>query len=142
MTPSTIWIVLAAFLAVMEMMTGTFYLLVAAFGFCAAGLCAALGFGITFQIMVAAVVSLIGWALVHQFTPAHAHQQAASNPDVNLDIGAGVRIASVNADSTLNVSYRGTNWAAVVEGGPVDLNANYVIVRVEGAKLILSQKPG
>lgn len=140
MTPTTIWIALAAFLAVMEMLTGTFYLLVAAFGFGAAALVAALQGGLPLQIVVSAVVSLIGWVIVYKFTPASAHKTAQTNSDVNPDIGAAVRIANVGEDGSINVTYRGSNWQAAVEGGPVDLHRDYVIVRVDGAKLILAPK--
>jgi membrane protein implicated in regulation of membrane protease activity len=139
MTPTTIWIALAAFLAVMEMMTGTFYLLVAAFGFAAAALVAAFYGSMAVQIVAAAVVSLIGWAIVYKFTQSYAHADARSNPDVNPDIGATVRISAINTDGSLTVHYRGTNWLAVVEHGAPDQEKDYKVIRVEGSKLILEQ---
>jgi membrane protein implicated in regulation of membrane protease activity len=139
MTPWTIWIALAALSAAMEMITGTFYLLVAALGAGAGAMVAYAGLSIAVQIGVAAVVSLAGWGLLYQFGPQQSRKDHRSNPDVNPDIGATVRLAHIKHDAAV-VEYRGALWAAEVENGPPDLHQNYVIIRVEGAKLILAPK--
>lgn len=136
MTP-TFWIVLAAVLAVAEMLTGTFYLLVLALGALAGSVVAYMGMGASLQVLVAAIVAGLGFLGLHKFRPARTRRAAESNPDVNLDIDTLVKIGRIGADGVARVLYRGTEWSARVENAVTQVNVEYRIARIEGATLIL-----
>jgi membrane protein implicated in regulation of membrane protease activity len=135
-----IWIATATMLAVFEMLTGTFYLLVLALGAAAGAAVAGMGASITVQLGAAAVITALGWGALYKFGPRFTRREASGNPDVNPDIGAIVRITEVSDTGTHKVTYRGTTWTARVEHTSAELNRDYIIARVEGATLILHAK--
>ncbi len=138
MSLGAIWFTLAGLLAVGEILTGTFFLLLAACGALAAAGISYLGYNLITQIFVGAIITLLGWFFLYRFRP---RKDAQSNPDMNMDIGAHVKITQVNSDGSVDVSYRGSNWQAVIEDkSPPDLNTTYKIKRIEGAKLILEKE--
>src|SRR5262245_12483158 len=115
MSEDVLWAILGLALVIIELMTGTFYLLVlgiAAFG---AALVAWLGNGFGVQAIVAAVISVAGCYGVHvyrarnmkgQMAPVDAGQPASFESWVDQ----GARRARVR--------YRGASWEAMVEGDP------------------------
>lgn len=140
MTPWLIWIIFATIMAVVEMMSGTFYLLILAGGALAGGAVAGLGLSTSVQILCATLVTLAGWVLLYKFGPQLARAEAHKSADVNPDIGATVRLSELNVAGEQRVMYRGASWAARLDGATPELNRDYVIVSVEGAKLILAPK--
>jgi membrane protein implicated in regulation of membrane protease activity len=114
MANSTIWWVAAGLLVAMELLSGTFYLLMIALGLAAAAVAAQLGAGGSFQFVVAAVVggcAVFGWHL--RQVKIKAQSPAQANVNVNLDIGETVQIEAWNPDGTADVHYRGTRWTAI-----------------------------
>src|SRR6185503_20547549 len=113
MDPALIWAISGLGLVIVELLTGTFYLLmlgVAAFG---AALAAWLGQGFGVQTVVAAVIAGAGCYGVHiyraknlkgQMTPVDAGQPASFENWVDQ----GARRARVR--------YRGASWDALVDG--------------------------
>ena len=140
MTPWMFWIITATCLAVLEMLSGTFYLLVLAVGAGVGAAVAGLGAGLAIQVSAVALVTASGWVALYKFGPHQSRREAASNPDVNPDIGAVVRIAQLSDTGIHKVLYRGTSWGARVEQGQGATGQDYTIVRVEGAVLILCAK--
>ncbi len=139
MTPWTFWIVLAAILAIAEMMTGTFYLLVLALGAVVGALAAVLGLSMTFQVLGATLAAAAGFAALQNYRArVGARAPAAKNPDVHPDIGAVVRIASVDPGGRVCVNYRGADWTARVDGGVVDSTRDYQIAQIDGSVLVLT----
>ena len=121
MAESTIWWLLAGGAVALELVTGTFYLLMLAVGLAAAALAAHFGLALTGQILVAAVmgggaVVLWHWKRSKEAKPA----EAQSNTDVQMDIGETVHVKHWNADATSSVKYRGSQWAVVL----ADTDAN------------------
>ena len=113
MDADILWAILGLALVIIEMLTGTFYLLMlgaAAFG---AALAAWLGQPFPVQAIVAAVISGAGCYGAHLYRAKNATQQMP-----NVDAGQpasfenwvdeGARLARVN--------YRGASWDALVEG--------------------------
>jgi len=87
MADSTVWWLLAGAAVAVELMTGTFYLLMLAIGLAAAALAAHAGAGLPVQLVTAAVVgggAVAGWHL--QRGRRLAAPPATGNPDVNLDV--------------------------------------------------------
>ncbi len=63
------WWILALGLGVLELMTGTFYLLVLAAGCAAGGLAAWFGAGLTVQVLATAAVAIAGWVWLWRRSP-------------------------------------------------------------------------
>ena len=132
-----VWLLIGFGLLIVELVTGTFYLLVlgiAAFGGAAA---AYLGQGFPVQIITTAVVASIGSFLVRVYRTRNAQQQMRpldhSQP-VKFEawVDPGTRVA--------RVLYRGAPWEARVDGdGQVEPGASLYILTVEGNSLTVSR---
>ena len=111
MADSTIWWLLAGVAVAVELVTGTFYLLMLAIGMVAAALAAHLGAPVIVQIVVAALVgggAVVVWHWKRSKSPKPA--QANANSDVQMDIGQTVHVQQWNDDATASVKYRGAQW--------------------------------
>lgn len=133
---STLWWVLAGALVAIELASGTFYLLMLALGAAAAALAAHAGLTATAQTVLAAAVGVgatTAWHLHRRRAPAAA--PAASNRDVNLDIGQHLFVAQWQADGSARVAYRGASWAVRYAGSTLPQAGEHVIVALEGSEL-------
>ena len=140
-TASTGWWVAAAVLVAAELATGTFYLLMLALGAMAAALVAQAGLGSSSQLLAAAAVGggAVGlWHLRRSKQPRPA--DAASNRDVNLDIGGTVHVAHWHADGTARVLYRGAGWDVRFAGSGTPSVGDFVIQAVDGNRLVLDRR--
>lgn len=140
MSEATMWWIVAGVLIGLELATGTFYLLMLAFGLAAAALAASLGASHTVQFTVAAVVGGGAVTLWHFIRSSRTANPSRSNPDVNLDIGNLVHVSHWRADGTARVHHRGAPWDARFEGaeGAAALQpGDYVIRAIDGATLVL-----
>lgn len=111
MADSTIWWLLAGVAVAVELVTGTFYLLMLAIGMVAAALAAHLGAPVIVQIVVAALVgggAVVAWHWKRSKSPKPA--KANANRDVQMDIGQTVHVEQWNDDATASVKYRGAQW--------------------------------
>ncbi len=138
MAESTLWWLLAGTAVGVELVTGTFYLLMLAVGLAAAAVSAHMGGSVPLQIVVAALVSsatVLGWRQYRKSQPSIL--PANANRDVNLDIGETVQVDAWNTDGTSTVKYRGASWTvASVSGGPLAAGPHQV-VEVIGSRLIV-----
>jgi len=138
MADSTLWWLIAGTAVGIELVTGTFYLLMLAVGLAAAAIAAHMGGNFTTQIVVAALVSsgtVLGWRQYRKKQPTSL--PANANRDVNLDIGETVQVDAWNPDGTSTVKYRGASWSvASVSGGPLAAGPHQV-VEVLGSRLIV-----
>jgi membrane protein implicated in regulation of membrane protease activity len=138
MAQSTLWWLLAGTAIGIELVTGTFYLLMLSIALAAAAIAAQLGAGFTVQMLVAACVgagTVTGLRLYKKAQPTNA--PASANRDVNLDIGETVQVETWNPDGTSHVQYRGANWAvSSASGGPLAPGAHQV-VEVVGSRLVV-----
>jgi membrane protein implicated in regulation of membrane protease activity len=142
MAESTIWWLLAGAAVAVELATGTFYLLMLGFGLAAAALAAHAGASITVQLLAAAAVgggAVLGWHLKRSREPQAP--DASVNPDVNLDIGEVVHIASWNADGTASIKHRGANWTAIPVEGAIPVTGPHRVRQVIGSRLVVEQIP-
>ena len=64
---------------------------------------------------------------------------AASNPDVNLDIGQSVQVETWTPDGLAKVQYRGAAWQARFIGPAPAQSGRHVIRAVEGSCLLLDR---
>ncbi len=138
MAQPTFWWLLAGIAIGVELVTGTFYLLMLAVGLAAAAVSAHIGASFTVQIVVAAVVAASTVLGLRYYKNNQASAApASSNRDVNLDIGETVQVDAWNPDGSSTVKYRGANWAvSSVSGGPLAPGPHQV-VEVIGSRLIV-----
>jgi membrane protein implicated in regulation of membrane protease activity len=136
---STIWWVLAGVAVAVELVTGTFYLLMLAIGMAAGAVAAHLGLQTEIQLLIGAVVSAAtvgGWHLLRARRPADL--PATANRDVNLDIGETVQVDAWNADGTATVRYRGASWT-VVAAQDVHVPGRHRVREVSGNRLVVEK---
>ena len=141
MAESTLWWLVTGGAIVVELLTGTFYLLMLAIGLAAAALSAHLGWSTTPQIVVAAVVG--GGAVVtwHRRQTQRRHQDppAQANANVNLDIGETVQVDAWNADGTADVHYRGARWTAIHRQGIMPSPGAHRVAELVGSRLLVDK---
>ena len=140
MAESTLWWLLTGAAVAVELLSGTFYLLMLAIGLAAAALAAHLGVASNLQFVVAALVgggAVVGWHLVRLRRPREL--PAAANRDVNLDIGETVQVTHWNPDGTTMVKYRGAQWTAVPAPGSIPVAGAHRIREVVGSRLVVEQ---
>ncbi|MBK7263000.1 MAG: NfeD family protein [Rubrivivax sp.] len=141
-TAATGWWIAAGMLVAIELLTGTFYLLMLALGCVAAALAAHAGGGTVLQIAVAALVgagATAGWHLKRARAPRSAPSER--NRDVNLDIGERVQVRAWSADGSTQVFHRGANWTARLAPGAAPTSGAHVIVALNGNQLELAPAP-
>jgi membrane protein implicated in regulation of membrane protease activity len=134
-----LWIGLAAFALIGEVMTGTFYLLLVAVALAAGGIIAALGQSREVALIGCAVVALLGLALLRATGVLKKRQVNASrNANVNLDIGQRVQIDHWNENRTARTFYRGANWQVELEAGSAAVSGEHHITEIRGTKLVVA----
>jgi membrane protein implicated in regulation of membrane protease activity len=138
-----IWVVVGFGLVIAELVTGTFYLLVIAFGFFAAGLAAYFNANFIVQAFVGSAVAIAGGWLVHHW---HAAQRLKDAGRSNLlDRGQAVVLESWTNESagTARVRYRGASWdARVAAGDPRPHTGSTLYIEgQEGSTLIVAASP-
>jgi membrane protein implicated in regulation of membrane protease activity len=141
MTDAGVWWLLAGGAVALELVTGTFYLLMLAIGLVAAALSAHAGLPMTTQLVVAAMVgggAVVGWHLKREGSPKPL--DASANRDVNLDIGEEVSVTAWRADGTCSVRFRGANWAAVAARAQDTADIGiFRIIAVHGSRLTITR---
>ena len=134
-----IWLVVSGIFIIAEVLTLTFYLLLAGAGALVAALFAWLEMSVPAQIIAATLVTIVGWIIVHKYRPQNAHPDPQTNPALNMDIGTVVRLSEITPEKKLLVNLRGARWEARVENDPSpDMTREYVIKRIDGSTLILT----
>jgi membrane protein implicated in regulation of membrane protease activity len=135
--PYLLWIIAGFVLVIVELVTGTFYLLVIGVGAFAGAAAAWAGGGYFAQAVCACAVALVGTYFVHRW---HSRRQKSSAKDNFLDLGQAVILESWvdMALGTARVKYRGTTWdARVAPGSPVEPGATLIINGQEGSTLLV-----
>jgi membrane protein implicated in regulation of membrane protease activity len=137
---ATAWWLAAGVLIAAELATGTFYLLMLAVGASAGALAAHLGLALPGQMLVAAAVGAVATVAWHtRRNRAGKAAPAASNPDVNLDIGQTVHVDAWSPEGLTQVQYRGAAWRARFIGSAPPQSGRHVIRAVEGSCLLLDR---
>ncbi len=139
MEDSTLWWLVAGGAVALELVTGTFFLLMLAIGLAAGAVAAHAGLTMTGQFLAAAFVgggAVVFWQRWRK--RQHALRAAQDNPDVNLDIGETVTVQHWDTDGSARVRYRGADWT-VQPYTPLaaPLPGVYRIVSVQGNRLLV-----
>ena len=140
-----VWSVLAGIVVILELFTGTFYLLMIAIGFAAGGLAALAGAGNPLQTIVASVVGVIAtYALRRSKLGKSNKTNSARDRNVNLDIGETLTIQEWKQDTdghTARVMYRGAMWDVELEHGAQAEPGSFTIREIRGSRLIVANQP-
>ncbi len=140
MASSTVWWLIAGGAIVLELLSGTVYLLLLSAGFAAAAISAHAGAGLGTQLVVAAVVgvgAVLVWHLIRRKRPAEP--TAAANRDINLDIGESIFVDAWNPDGTATVRYRGAQWTVVPRPGATPTIGEHRVAEVVGSRLVVDK---
>lgn len=134
MHPWFIWWILAAALVGIELMTGTFYLLVYGLAAAVAGVAAWLGASLVVQLLVAALIAAGGTYALRRWKGSNSDHPDSSMQ--GMDIGKYVVVESWS-DGRGRVQYRGAVWEAEAESARVDSTQALKIRAVKGNTLIV-----
>lgn len=140
MTESTLWWLLAGGAVAAELLTGTFFLLMIAFGMAAGALAAQAGAGTVAQLLAAAVIG--GGAVVTCYLVKKRRRSdpsARADRSVNLDVGETVLIKEWNADGTATVRHRGANWTVISRAGSSPTPGLHRIAELVGSRLLVDK---
>ena len=140
MTSWIVWLALVGALIILELFSGTFYLLMIALGMLAGALAAFAGVSAELQILVAALVGAAATALLRRKRPRRPNP--SHDPNINLDIGQTLHVPHWHAnDDTARVTYRGALWDVELAPGAVARPGRFVIREIRGSHLIVSNQP-
>jgi membrane protein implicated in regulation of membrane protease activity len=137
------WLIMAGTLVILELFSGTFYLLMVAIGMSAGALVASLGGMLWQQLLVAAVVGASATLSLQRSKVGKAVREDASrDPNINLDIGQKVAVSAwheqIGTPPRARVHYRGAHWDVELAPGNVAAPGEFTIVEMRGSRLILS----
>jgi membrane protein implicated in regulation of membrane protease activity len=138
--PTWWWLIAGALVAV-ELMTGTFYLLMLALGAAAGAIAAHLGWSLPMQVLSAAVIGAATTVVWH-FKRARTADvgDRLSNRDLSLDIGEQVQVDQWNPDGSAQVHFRGSTWQARMDEAGLPSAGLHIIVALEGNRLMLRRR--
>ena len=140
MAESTVWWLLAGAAVAVELVTGTFYLLMLAIGLVAGAIAAHAGAALTTQLVASALVgggAVATWHLKRGQRPAEP--AASANRDVNLDVGEVVHVDAWGPEGTASIRYRGANWTVVAADGTVHGTGAHRVREVVGSRLVVEK---
>ncbi|MES2070788.1 MAG: NfeD family protein [Pseudomonadota bacterium] len=135
------WMVTAGIVVILELVTGTFYLLMIAIGLVAGGLVALLGASPEMQYIVAAIVGVVATLALHRSKYGwKKNAVAARDPNVNMDIGQSITVKewqdNGNGKFTARAMYRGALWDVELVAPAADAGV-FTIVEIQGSRLMV-----
>lgn len=138
-----IWLALAGAVVILEVFTGTFYLLMISFGLAAGALAALVGLGVALQFVTAAIVGMAAtYGLRKSKYGKMSRTNAAQDPNVNIDIGQTLAIdewkTNTGGESTARVMYSGAMWDVQLAPDATAKPGSFTIVEIRGSRLIVS----
>lgn len=133
------WFLLAVALLGVEMVTGTFYLLMISIAMAVGGFAALFGLGFPTQLVLAALAGVAGIVLLRKRKSVLVEDADSQN----MDIGHAVKILSWREDGGARVFYRGAEWDAELGSPDAAHEGIFYIKAMRGSMIILThQKPG
>lgn len=135
------WFLLGLALVIVELMTGTFYLLILGIAAIAGAVVAYFGAAFWVQAMVVSVAAVIGVGVVKSRRRT-LQGQGSTQP---MDVGQTATFEAwvSEPDRLARVQYRGATWEALVEGAAVPgAGAVLQITAMEGSRLRVSSGRG
>jgi membrane protein implicated in regulation of membrane protease activity len=135
------WLAMAGLVVILELFSGTFYLLMIAIGLLAGALAAAFGVTMELQMIVAAIVGSFATLLLHKSKYGwRRNRDVNRNPDVNMDIGQTILVKhwqdQGNGIFTARAMYRGAMWDVELQHSAA-IPGTYVIDEIQGSRLLV-----
>ncbi|MDY7538278.1 NfeD family protein [Undibacterium sp. RTI2.1] len=135
------WLVLAGLVVILELFTGTFYLLMISIGIVAGALVAFFNFGVSTQLIIAALVGAVATVTLHKSKYGFTKNvDAARDPNVNMDIGQRIQVDewkdAGNGKFNARTMYRGAMWDVELQHS-AGYPGVYVIDEIQGSRLIV-----
>ncbi|WP_394781128.1 NfeD family protein [Undibacterium sp.] len=135
------WMVAAGVVLILELFTGTFYLLMISIGLVAGGLAALMGSGLEVPYIVAAIVGVAATLALHRSKYGwKKNADASRNPNVNMDIGQSIAVKewqdNGNGKFTARAMYRGALWDVELDA-PAAGSGVFTIVEIQGSRLMV-----
>lgn len=142
--PWIFWLAAAGVIVILEIFSGTFYLLMIAIGVASGGAVAWFGGSPELQLIVAGAVGVTATWLLRRSRLGKIHKtDSGRDPNVNLDIGQTVHVGSwqhvENDRAVARISYRGAQWDAELTDKSSAEPGNFVIKEIRGSRLILTR---
>ena len=141
MEPTLIWMLAGFGLVIVELLSGTFYLLMLGVAALGGAAVAYLGHSLEAQIIVAALIAAAGCYGVHLYRAKNSKQQM-----VSIDAGQPAHFEKWvdEGGGFARVKYRGASWDAHIDGrGELKIGALLYVMHIEGHTLKVSrQRPG
>ncbi len=138
MAYSTWWWIITGALVALELVSGTFYLLMLSIGGVAGALAAHAGAPLTTQMVVAALVgglAVVACYMVRRRRPGDPSPRAERS--VNLDVGEIVQVDGWNADGTAQIRYRGAAWTVMHRPGTAPRPGPHRVAELVGSRLLV-----
>lgn len=137
------WSCAAGILVILELISGTFYLLMIALGLCAGAAAAYFGQSIIVQQFSAAVVGLLAtFSLNRSRFGARASFTRASNQNPNLDVGQSVAVDVWHHHGdgvfTARAMYRGALWDIESIDATAPVAGSFFIADIRGSCLLVT----
>lgn len=134
-----IWVLAGLVLAGIELLSGTFYLLVIGGACLVTAAASYLGSSLLTQSVIFAATALAGCFVVNRIRARAGHREEESRRLQNIDEGNLVRVASFDSAGCAKVNYRGTLWEARLDDPSLASPGTYRIKKVDGNLLILTK---
>lgn len=140
------WLMLAGIVVILELFSGTFYLLMIAIGMLAGCVAALMGIHNEWQIIDAGVVGAVASVLLHYSKYGYRRRNivAARDPNVNLDIGQRIHVHAWhdqgNGRYTARAMYRGAEWDVELRQQGA-AGGMFLIDEIVGSRLIVKPFP-
>ena len=134
-----LWVILAALLAVGEVLTLGFLLGLLALAAVAAGIVAALGAGLVAQFLVFIVASLASLAVLRPIAKKHLRTPAQLRTGTAALVGAKAVVTQQVDDLSGQVKIGGELWSAraFMEGEIIEPGARVEVAKIDGATALV-----
>jgi len=140
MADSTWWWLLVGVLVALELLSGTFYLLMLALGAAVAAVAAHTGVPLVAQLIIASVAGSVSVAVWHQIKKRQPGDPSArSLRSVNLDVGEIIQVNAWLPDGSAQVMYRGASWSVIQRPGNALASGSYRVTELVGSRLLVEK---
>lgn len=135
MAPYVYWFLLALGLIMLELATGTFYMLVVGLAFAVGGFAAYFGLSFPTQLTLSGLAGVVGTLILRRMR----RDKVSAEPNQSLDIGQAVQSVVWQQNGSARVFYRGAEWVAEAESSDTPREGTLYIKALRGSTLILTQ---
>ena len=134
MAPYVYWFLLALGLIMLELATGTFYMLVVGLALAVGGFAAYFGLSFPTQLTLSGFAGVAGTLILRRMH----RDKVSAEPNQSLDIGQAVQRVTWLPNGNARAIYRGAEWTAEAESSDTPREGTLYIKALRGSTLILT----